>query len=123
MAQLEQVKPDPAGIHDIVVTHKHIDHLFGVIWMVRCIAQQMGRDAYPGGARIYAHDKGITLISVLCRSLLGPGEIRFLGGRIHLIPVADGEIREILGRSPFSISILPRRSNSALRWPMQRIGG
>ncbi|WP_425595055.1 MBL fold metallo-hydrolase [Pseudoramibacter alactolyticus] len=31
LAQLEQVKLDSAGIHDIVVTHKHIDHLFGVI--------------------------------------------------------------------------------------------
>ncbi|WP_329887225.1 MBL fold metallo-hydrolase [Pseudoramibacter faecis] len=101
LAQLERAGIDMADIHDIVVTHKHIDHLLGVIWMVRCIARQMGRGAYPGEARIHAHDEGITLISVLCRSLLDPGETRFLGGRIHLIPVADGETREILGR-PFT---------------------
>ena len=42
-------------IREIFVTHKHTDHLLGIIWMVRMICQNMncGKDA--GDAEIYAH--------------------------------------------------------------------
>ena len=84
-------------IHDIFVTHKHIDHLLGVIWIIRMICQAMGRGDYPGEARIYAHDEVIALLRDIAGKLLGK-EKRFLGDRLALIEVTDGETRSIIGR-------------------------
>ena len=35
-------------IHDIFVTHEHIDHVLGVIWLIRMIGQRMNQGRYEG---------------------------------------------------------------------------
>lgn len=36
-------------IHDIFITHEHIDHLLGVIWLIRMIGQKkIGQGKYEG---------------------------------------------------------------------------
>ena len=44
---------DWMDIRHILVTHRHIDHLLGVIWMVRMICQFMDHGEYKGDAYIY----------------------------------------------------------------------
>ncbi len=85
-------------IRDVFVTHKHIDHLLGIIWMVRMICQNMSRGTYDGEARIYAHDEVTALIDDMARKLLGAKESAFVGDRLRLITVSDGEEFEIIGR-------------------------
>lgn len=31
-------------IHDIFVTHEHVDHVLGIIWLVRMIGQRMNQE-------------------------------------------------------------------------------
>ena len=42
-------------IHDIFITHEHIDHLLGLIWLVRMIGQNMNKGKYEGNLNIYCH--------------------------------------------------------------------
>ena len=49
-------------IREIFITHKHIDHLLGIVWMVRMILQNMSRGTYAGEARIYGHAEVIKLL-------------------------------------------------------------
>ena len=35
-------------IHDIFVTHEHVDHVLGIIWLVRMIGQRMNQGKYEG---------------------------------------------------------------------------
>ena len=49
-------------IKDIFITHKHIDHLMGIIWLLRFICQNMNGNKYPGEVNLYAHDELIGLI-------------------------------------------------------------
>ncbi len=35
-------------IHDLFVTHEHVDHILGVIWLVRMIGQKINRGEYRG---------------------------------------------------------------------------
>ena len=84
-------------MRDIIVTHKHIDHLLGIIWMLRMILQGMSRKQYEGEARIYAHDEVIGLLAQLADMLLLPKETAFIGKRLHFITVADGEKKIIAG--------------------------
>ena len=78
-------------MRDIFVTHKHIDHLLGIIWMVRMICQFMRRGEYEGEARIYAHDEVIALIRDMADKLLLSKDTRFIDDRLHLIELRDGD--------------------------------
>ena len=41
-------------IHDVFITHSHIDHILGIIWVIRIIAQLMNRNTYNGDVNIYS---------------------------------------------------------------------
>lgn len=100
-AILHQIKSagfDWMDMREIFVTHKHIDHLMGIIWMVRMICQFMNHGEYKGEANIYAHDEVIALLREMADKLLLPKETRFIDERLHLITVSDGEERIINGR-------------------------
>ena len=83
-------------IHEIFVTHQHIDHLLGVIWLIRIMAQLMHRDNFSGDVNIYSHDEVINLLEDITRKLLLPYQAAYLGQRIHLITVNDNETRNII---------------------------
>ena len=110
LRRLKQTGTDWKDIRDIFVTHKHIDHLLGIIWMARMICQNMSRGTYDGEARIYAHDEVTALIDDMARRLLGAKESAFIGKRLHLITVGDGEEREIIGRKFAFFDILSTKA-------------
>ncbi|MGN0299157.1 MAG: MBL fold metallo-hydrolase [Lachnospiraceae bacterium] len=84
-------------VHEIFVTHKHIDHLMGIVWMVRVICQNMRKGEYEGDATIYAHDEVIALLQQLCDMLLLKNQTKFIGKRVHFVAVEDGEERMVMG--------------------------
>lgn len=97
--RLKMAGIDWKNIHDIFVTHKHIDHLLGIVWMIRLICQNMAKGTYEGEATIYGHDEVISLVRELSEKLLQPKQTKFLGDRLHLDVVEDGDTREILGKN------------------------
>ncbi len=97
LQQLKKANIDYRDVKDIFVTHKHIDHLLGIIWMVRVICQSMGKEPYEGELNIYGHEEVIGLIQELSEKLLNTKETKFIGDRVHLIAVIDGEQRKING--------------------------
>ena len=84
-------------IHHIFVTHKHIDHILGIIWMVRMICQFMAGGKYQGEAWIYSHREILDLIRDMSGKLLQKKQAAFIDGRLHLVEVSDGETLEIIG--------------------------
>ena len=85
-------------IREIFVTHKHVDHLLGIIWMVRMICQSMREGEYDGEAYIYAHDELTGIIREIAGMVLQKKETDLLDRRLHLVTVADGQEKEITGR-------------------------
>ena len=83
----------------IIVTHCHVDHLLGIVWMLRFILQNMNRGKLDGEAYIYGHDKVISTLHTLAGLLLSEKETRYLGSRLHLVEVKDGETLNINGRN------------------------
>ncbi len=84
-------------IRYIYMTHKHVDHILGVVWMVRVISQTMLNGDYRGDAWIYGHDEVIGYLRDICMMLLNPRELDNLDERIHLVILEDGEEFEAIG--------------------------
>ena len=83
--------------------------------MVRLITQAMSRGNYEGEACIYAHRELTEIIRNISEMLLQKKQTDFIGKRLHLIPVEDGEEKKYLDtKLCFLISNLPRQNNSAL---------
>lgn len=97
LSRLEKAGIDWRQIHDIFVTHKHVDHVMGIVWMIRLITDGMEKGRYAGEARVYAHRELLFTIEAMARMLLREQEVGFIGKRLHLIGVDDGETREIIG--------------------------
>ena len=84
-------------IHDIFITHEHIDHLLGLIWLIRMIATKMKRGQYEGNLYIYCHEDLVDTILTITKLTVQKKFYQMIGERIFFQPVKDGEAREILG--------------------------
>lgn len=96
LRQLKEAGIDWKKIKTIFVTHKHIDHIMGIIWMMRMIGQYMSQGEYEGETTIYAHDEVISILRDMSARLLNKKETKFIDDRLHLVSVEDGESTEIL---------------------------
>ena len=63
LSRLKKAGVDLMDVHEIFVTHKHVDHIMGIVWVIRIICQNMKKGTYQGEANIYAHDEVIGLLN------------------------------------------------------------
>ena len=110
LKQLEDAGISWKDISTIFVTHKHIDHLLGIIWMLRMYCQGMARGQFDGEVTIYGHDEVIGLLKQMAEMLLTPKETKFIGEKVCLEEVKDGEERMILGHKVTFFDILSTKA-------------
>ena len=96
LSQLEKASIDWKEIQTIFVTHKHLDHLMGILWIVRMICQFKRKGEHHKEVKIYACEEVITLIELFTKKLLLETEACFLNSGITLIPVSDKDEHSIL---------------------------
>ncbi len=89
--QIKRAGYDWRDLRHIFVTHKHMDHLLGVVWMLRMILQAMAHGVYPGEAYVYSHAEVLELLRCMAQMLLREQETHFVGERLHLVEVTDRE--------------------------------
>ncbi len=83
------------GIHHIIVTHEHTDHILGVIWMIRMIAAKMKQGAYEGDLHLYGHADLMQTLRTLCKLTVQDKLCALFDERIFFEGVADGETRRV----------------------------
>lgn len=96
LKQLDNAGIDWKSIHHIFITHKHIDHIMGIVWMIRKIGQGINKGDYTEDVTIYGHDEVIEILRNMVFSLLQNKITKHIGSRIHFQVVADGEQQRIL---------------------------
>ena len=84
-------------IHDLFVTHKHIDHMLGIIWVLRAIIGSSKRGRYQGEARLYAHQDLARLIRSICRETLDMPKGSDLDELVRFIEVGNGSEHTVIG--------------------------
>lgn len=93
---LEEAGVQYAAFHHMFVTHGHTDHVLGVVWVIRKIASLMAAGHYEGEFYIYCHDEVKHMLLVMCEMMLKKKDFSYIGTRIHLDEMQDGEQRTFL---------------------------
>ena len=97
LSQLERASIAYGRVHDLFLTHTHIDHLLGAVWILRVVCYGMERDTYKGEFHVWGNDEVISAVDSLARMLLRPSESRFIGARVFLHAVQPGERARVMG--------------------------
>lgn len=97
LTQLEKAKINWKDIKDIFISHKHTDHLLGVIWLIRVISYALRDGKYEGEVNIYGHEEVIGIIRDISNMLLVSSVTKFLDDRIKLVVLNDGDCKNIIG--------------------------
>ncbi len=97
LRRLKAAGYDWKQMRHIFVTHKHIDHLLGIIWMIRLITQNMYRGKYDGEAWIYGHDEVIGILTQIAEMVLEKKTLPLIGERLHFVTLSDGGTFDAMG--------------------------
>ena len=81
-----------ADIHHLYVTHAHTDHVLGVIWMIRMVAQCKD---YEGKFHIYSHDKVLKVVRTIVEMVLAKKQTDMVSERVVFHELQDGDTMEI----------------------------
>jgi len=96
LTQFENAHIDLKKIHTIFVTHKHLDHLTGIFWMLRMILSLMLAGKYEEECIIYSHDEVIGILNDMVYRLFPESMTQFVGKRLHFVIVKDQEKKMII---------------------------
>ena len=96
LSQLEKINVNWKDIHHIIVTHKHIDHIMGMVWLLRLYLQNLSRGMEIDDVYIYGHDVVVETLDTLAHLLLTPKETKYLNTKVHLVEVKHDETIQLL---------------------------
>ena len=92
LAQLKKVNVQISDIHHLFVTHVHTDHVLGVIWVIRMVAQCKG---YEGLLHVYGNDKVMKVIKTIIGMILAKKQLAKVAERVVFHQLEDGDCFEV----------------------------
>ena len=92
LSQLKKVNVQISDIHHLFVTHAHTDHVLGVIWVIRMVAQCKG---YEGLLHVYGNDKVMKVIKTIIDMILAKQQLAKVAERVVFHQLEDGERFEV----------------------------
>ena len=92
LAQLKKVNVQISDIHHLFVTHAHTDHVLGVIWVIRMVAQCKG---YEGLLHVYGNDKVMKVIKTIIDMILAKKQLAKVAERVAFHQLEDGDCFEV----------------------------
>ena len=92
LSQLKKVNVQISDIHHLFVTHAHTDHVLGVIWVIRMVAQCKG---YEGLLHVYGNDKVMKVIKTIIDMILAKKQLAKVAERVVFHQLEDGDCFEV----------------------------
>lgn len=90
LSNLEKSNIPVNEIHHVFISHRHNDHITGIIWVIRAIAQQMINGKYEENLTIYSHESNIEAIRTISGLLLEKKFTKYFDDRIKFVEIYDG---------------------------------
>ena len=92
LSQLKKANVQISDIHHLFVTHAHTDHVLGVIWVIRMVAQCKG---YEGLLHVYGNDKVMKVIKTIIGMILAKKQLAKVAERVVFHQLEDGDCFEV----------------------------
>lgn len=96
LKQFKIANIDINKIHNVFISHKHIDHLYGMLWIFRAIDMSIKKGIYEGNLNIYCHDEVAEILRNQVHTLLRKVQQENLDKRIFINAVNNHEKVRIL---------------------------
>lgn len=96
LTNLEKLNIPIIKIHHVFISHRHNDHITGIIWIIRAIAQQIINGKYEGNLKIYCHKENIEAIRILSSLLLDKKFTNYIDDKILFIEINHDHKEKIL---------------------------
>lgn len=102
---LEEKEIPLSSINSLFITHAHIDHLLGAVWIIRRISEEINKGKYNSVFRVFAHAELIDLLVPFLKATLTKKIVSLFGEKVVFVPVRDRESFPLLGGTltPFDI--------------------
>ena len=92
LAQLRKANIPITNIHHLFVTHAHSDHILGVVWIIRMVAQCK---EYVDQLHIYGNDKVMRVIHTINNMVLAKKQLEKVDERVIYHELEDGDRYEV----------------------------
>lgn len=92
LAQLRKANISISDIHHLFVTHAHTDHILGVVWVIRMVAQCK---EYVGKLHVYGNDKVMRVIHTINNLVLAKKQLDKVDERLVYHELMDGDRYEV----------------------------
>lgn len=92
LAQLRKANIPITNIHHLFVTHAHSDHILGVVWVIRMVAQCK---EYVGQLHVYGNDKVMRVIHTINNMVLAKKQLEKVDERVIYHELEDGDRYEV----------------------------
>ena len=95
LSVFEKLKIEFNQIHNIFISHKHTDHLFGLFWVIRKIGALLENGKYEGNLNIYCHEELGKTIQIISDLTIVKKFLKYFGNRINIILIKDRQKENI----------------------------
>jgi len=89
LSNLEKLNISIDDIHHVFISHRHNDHISGIVWIIRAVAQQIMNGKYDGNLTIYCHKYNVDIINTISSLLLDKKFTKYIGNRILFKEIYD----------------------------------
>ena len=104
LRQLEVTNFDYNKCHHMFVTHGHTDHVLGVVWIIRKVADLMNKGKFEGKFHIYCHDVVKDMLEKMSAMTLKKKDFARVGTDIILQEVVYQEAQQTVSYELVSTS-------------------
>lgn len=96
LTNLEKAEVPINKIHNVFISHSHNDHITGIVWIIRAVAQQIIDGSYEDNLYIYCHKNVENIIKTISELLLQKKFTKYFQDRIVFVEINDGKKFNIL---------------------------
>lgn len=108
--QFEVTGFDYQKCHHMFVTHGHTDHILGVIWVLRKVADLMNKGKYTGEFHVYCHDVVKDMLLTMTKMMLKKKDFARINNGIFIHEVQDGSVVTFGGVTLTAFDILSTKA-------------
>lgn len=96
LKQFKKANLDMLKLHHVFLSHKHIDHVYGMLWIYRFVDLAIQKGQYEGNLTIYCHEELAKIMREQIQTFLRESQRKWLDKRIFIQVVNDHETCKVL---------------------------